>query len=123
MNHSRFLPKRGMLAGTAIIGCLLCYPRPVPAARASGGVPVLQVDASCPRPLPNKWALGQVSGIALGAQNHIWLLHRPGTLGADEKFAATNHGSVVPAWGGPGAGYDWPTAEHGLFVDTKVRSG
>ena len=137
MNRSRFLSKRGMLAGTAIIGCLLCYPRPVPAARASGGVPVLQVDASWPPPLPNKWAIGQVSGIALGAQDHIWILHRPGTLGADEKFAAMNppsaeccipappviefdtHGRVVRAWGGPGAGYDWPTAEHGLFVDYK----
>src|SRR5579864_4297905 len=82
-------------------------------------IPMVEIDASWPQPLPNKWAIGQVSGIALGAQDHIWILHRPGTLGDDEKFAATNppsaeccipappviefdtQGKVVRAWGGP----------------------
>jgi DNA-binding beta-propeller fold protein YncE len=26
-------------------------------------------------------------------------------------------GNVVRAWGGPGAGYEWPESEHGVFVD------
>jgi hypothetical protein len=26
-------------------------------------------------------------------------------------------GSVVKAWGGPGAGYDWPDSNHGITVD------
>ena len=28
-------------------------------------------------------------------------------------------GNLVQAWGGPHAGYDWPTSEHGIAVDTK----
>jgi hypothetical protein len=44
-------------------------PRPVPAARAAAGVPMRQVDASWPPPLPKKRAIGQVSGIALSAQD------------------------------------------------------
>jgi hypothetical protein len=88
---------------------------------------VLEVDASWPQPLPNKWRLGQVSGTALGPQDHIWILHRPKTLGDDQKSAAPpviefdTQGKVVRAWGGPGAGYDWPTQEHGLFVDYKTN--
>jgi hypothetical protein len=67
--------------------------------------------------------LGQVSGTALGPQDHLWILHRPATLGGDRKFAAPpvvefdTQGTVVRAWGGPGPGYDWPVQEHGLFVD------
>jgi DNA-binding beta-propeller fold protein YncE len=26
-------------------------------------------------------------------------------------------GNLVRAWGGPGAGYEWPASEHGIFVD------
>jgi len=100
-------------------------------------VPSYRVDASWPLPLPNKWAIGQVTGIALGAQDHIWILHRPSTLADDEKYAALNPpaaeccipappviefdaaGKVLRAWGGPGAGYEWPKLEHGFFVDYK----
>lgn len=119
------------LLSIAAMTCLVCSPV------FSQSIPMVEVDASWPQPLPNKWAIGQVSGIALGPEDHIWILHRPGTLGDDEKFAATNppsaeccipappviefdtQGKVIRAWGGPGIGYDWPSAEHGLFVDHK----
>lgn len=28
-------------------------------------------------------------------------------------------GSFMQAWGGPGEGYEWPGAEHGIFIDYK----
>ena len=28
-------------------------------------------------------------------------------------------GNYIQGWGGPGEGYDWPQAEHGIFVDHK----
>ena len=28
-------------------------------------------------------------------------------------------GNVVQAWGGPGAGYQWPGNEHGIRIDPK----
>lgn len=92
---------------------------------ATSGVPVLQVDASWPQPLPNKWQVGAVCGTALGPQDHIWILHRPKTLGDNQKSAAPpviefdSQGKVVRAWGGPGAGYEWPSQEHGLYIDYK----
>ena len=103
------------------------------------GIPTFQVDAAWPRPLPNKWAIGQVTGIAIGPQDHVWILHRPSTLADDEKLAASNPpaadccipappvieydagGKVVRAWGGPGPGYEWPKLEHGFFVDYKTN--
>jgi len=28
-------------------------------------------------------------------------------------------GHLVHAWGGPGAGYEWPEVEHGIHVDAN----
>jgi hypothetical protein len=97
--------------------------------------PQFQVDPFWPKPLPNNWILGQVAGIAVDAQDHVWIIQRPRTLTDDEKGATLNpprskccapappviefdrNGNVVQAWGGPGAGYDWPKNEHGIRVD------
>jgi hypothetical protein len=49
-------------------------------AQERGGVPQFQVDASWPKPLPNRWILGQVSGIATDRYGRIWVVHRPGSL-------------------------------------------
>ena len=98
-----------------------------------------KVDASWPKPLPNNWILGQVGGMAVDAQDNIWVFQRPRSLTEDEKGAAltpprskccvpapsvlvfNQAGDVVKAWGGPGEnlGYDWPAVEHGILVDNK----
>jgi len=95
------------------------------------------VDPKWPKPLPNNWILGQVSGISVDADDHVWLLQRPGSLTEDEKGAALKppqskcclpappvlefdaDGKLLRAWGGPGNGYDWPGNEHGIHVDAK----
>ena len=108
-------------------------------------------DPSWPKPLPHNWILGNVVGVAVDTRDHIWVLHRPGTLSDFERAAALDppravccrpappviefdqEGNVVQAWGGPGAGHEWPLAdrrppaaaylspipigEHGIFVD------
>jgi NHL repeat len=97
--------------------------------------PQFEVDPSWPKPLPNNWILGQVAGIAVDGQDHVWIIQRPRTLTDDEKGAALDpprskccapappviefdqDGNVVQAWGGPGDGYDWPKSEHGIRVD------
>src|SRR5579871_3554799 len=107
--------------GLAVATCLVAGQ----SARGPGGcVPMIEVDASWPQPLPNKWVLGQVSGTAVGPQDHVWIIHRPGTTGEDRKLAAPPviefdpEGKVVRAWGGPGSGYEWPALnEPGIFVD------
>lgn len=99
--------------------------------------PVFRVDASWPGPLPHLWILGQVSGVAVDAQDHVWVLQRPRSLSEDEAAAALQPpqskcckpappvlefdttGRLLRSWGGPGAGYDWPGNEHGIHVDHK----
>ena len=60
----------------------------LPARPHAGDVPTFAVDASWPKPLPNNWILGQVGGITVDAQGHIWVIHRPRSLTDDEKGAA-----------------------------------
>ena len=106
-----------------------------PAARTTPSAPQLQVDPFWPKPLPNNWILGQVSGVAVDKRGHVWIIQRPRSLsdrelGAQQKPAWSKccvaappvivfdqSGNVVRAWGGQGAGYEWPESEHGVFVD------
>jgi hypothetical protein len=99
--------------------------------------PQFKIEPGWPQPLPNAWTLGQVSGIATDADDHVWLLQRPGSLGKDElggKRMAPDAACCVPAppvlefdkagkllrsWGGPAPGYQWPQNEHGIHVDAK----
>ena len=107
--------------------------RPEPAERAAQAAgaetPRFRVDPFWPT-LPDDWILGQAAGVAVDADDHVWLLHRPGTLDArqrgEEGMCCTPappvvefapDGSVLRSWGGPGAGYDWPESEHGIHVD------
>ena len=116
---------------------------PAPAAAASTA-PQFQVDPAWPRELPNNWILGQVSGVAVGPNDHIWIVQRPRTLTAREAGAVQSpplsgccvpppsviefdqEGNVVRSWGGPttpgGASGErtaenWPDSEHGITVD------
>src|SRR5262245_7551911 len=85
--------------------------------------PTFKVDPAWPK-IPNNWQLGQVASVAIDAADHVWVLQRPGTLAPDEKPRAAPPvlefdpaGNFVQAWGGPGAGYEWPNSEHGVYVD------
>jgi DNA-binding beta-propeller fold protein YncE len=98
--------------------------------------PKFQPEPFWPKPLPENWILGQVSGIAVDRNDHIWLVHRPSTLVDDEKGAMKDppatkcckpaphvlkfdaDGNLLASWGGPGEGFDWPKSEHGIHVDT-----
>ncbi len=102
---------------------------------AGVSVPKFEADPYWPKPLPNNWILGEVSGVAVDARDHVWIIHRPRTTSEHDRYAADGKGdccvpapaviefdpagNVVQAWGGPGAGYEWPDNEHGVFVDAK----
>lgn len=127
-----------LLAAAALAACAVMKQEPVSVRSASAGaVPRFAVDPYWPKPLPGNWILGQVSGVAVDRHDHVWIIHRPGTLLDDEKGAqakppATRCCEAAPAvlefdadgtllrhWGGPGQGYDWPRSEHGIFVDDE----
>jgi sugar lactone lactonase YvrE len=107
------------------------------AASPSTGTAAYRVDPFWPKRLPNNWILGQVAGLAVDANDHIWVIHRPASLTPEEAAAAQKppaamccvpappvvefdpDGNVVQAWGGPGAGYEWFQVEHGIHVDPQ----
>jgi DNA-binding beta-propeller fold protein YncE len=109
---------------------------PSPSADATNP-PRYSVDVVWPKPLPNRWILGQVSGVATDAEDHVWVLQRPRSLTEDERGGTLNPpqstccapappvlefdaaGNLLRSWGGPGTGYDWPQNEHGIHVDAK----
>jgi len=105
--------------------------------RAAFQVPKFAVDPFWPKPLPNHWVLGSVTGVAVDRNDHIWIVHRGAdSLGNNEKGGILKPptGCCVPAppvlefdqagnllahWGGPGNGYDWPSSTGGITVDQK----
>ncbi len=102
---------------------------------AAQSAPKYEVDPFWPKPLPDNQLLGQVAGVAVDGQDHIWIIQRPGSLTEDEMGAALEpprseccvpappvmefdqEGNLIQAWGGEGEGYEWPENEHGIFVD------
>ena len=121
---------RCMMVGGAMFAVLVTL------AHTQTLTPRFDVDPSWPKPLPNNWIVGEVSGIAVDTQDHVWVLQRPRTVGVTARGAAPptppptgvaapavleldTAGTFLQGWGGPGTGYDWPANEHGLSVDTK----
>ena len=45
-------------------------------ARPALNGPQFEVDPSWPKPLPNRWLMGQAAGVAVDRQDHIWVVHR-----------------------------------------------
>jgi len=114
---------------------------------AAGYQEPFKADPDWPKALPNQWLVGQVAGVAVDRRDTIWIVQRPSTLTADEAGAAQNpprseccfpapavmnfdrSGNLLRAWGGPAdpgfltnrctpaMGCEWPTNEHGIFVD------
>ena len=106
------------------------------AAVVQSGVeaPRFEVDPLWPKPLPNHWVLGNAIGVWVDDQDVVWIINRgSATLADNEKalelktgeccagappvLAFDAAGNLVRHWGGPGAGYDWPSSNHGIFVD------
>src|SRR5712692_4711582 len=59
-------------------------------AFAQGG-PSLNVDPFWPQPLPNHWVFGSVTGVAVDAQDHVWVTHRGAdSLEGNEKGMMAN---------------------------------
>ena len=117
--------------------------------RANAGLerrpgPSFRVDPAWPKPLPEEngvqLVVGQVAGIAVDERNgHVWIIHRPSTLLADEwnakearpvthrccksapavvEFDAA--GNYLRGWDAPAdAKLDWPKSEHGIYVDPE----
>jgi len=132
-------PAIGALMLTAVVGLVAAERALVRHAAAEQTVqaPRFEVDPFWPKPLPNGWVLGMAIGVAVDANDHVWIVHRGDTLSPLEAAAAQDpptaaccraappvlefdpDGNLVGHWGGPGEGYEWPLSNHGIFVDFK----
>lgn len=108
-------------------------------ARQTVQAPRFEVDPLWPKPLPNHWILGSVIGVGVDSRDHVFIIHRgDSTLNqrTEAGMKATPPigeccqaappilefdpaGNLVKAWGGPGAGYEWPASNHGISLDDK----
>ena len=50
-------------------------------------VPKVRFDPDWPKPLPNKWNLGGITGLAVDKDDNVWVLNRPGDATPDELQA------------------------------------
>lgn len=96
--------------------------------------PRFEVDPFWPKPLPNHWILGQTIGLSIDKNDHVWIIHRPGSLEPKESYLATKSaecciaapdvlefdqaGNLLHHWG-KAEGHDWPSNNHGITVDDK----
>lgn len=124
---------------TLVIGVAVASALGALAAQGPGSA-AFQVDPFWPRPLPNHWLLGSITGIAIDRGNHLWVVHRgAASMNARTEIGLasdppTAEGCCLPAplvlrfdsagnlaghWKGPGAGYEWPQSPGGIAVDAK----
>src|SRR6201989_2024204 len=105
--------------------------------------PKFEVDPMWPKPLPNHWVLGNVIGVGVDANDHVFIVHRNDTFDAQHEIGAFAKptplgeccipappviefdpaGNVVRAWGGPAPDHDWPESNHGISIDNKNNVG
>ena len=141
MNPAQFV-KAGVIAGAALMAVIGCgaptsgeaevspadSPAEAPGAQSDGEIPIFTYDPTWPRmPLPEQWTLGNVTGVTVDSEDHVWILQRPYSithgsedgLEHDPPLASCcrmappviefdQAGNVGRAWGGPGEGYAWP---------------
>ena len=136
----------GEPAGAMSLGTGASHPADASGPAVPGGVGQFTVDPFWPQPLPNNWIIGQVAGLSVDADDHVWIIHRPWSVQAinagatppmDVRGRVWGHnplaaeccvtappvlefdanGNVVRSWGGPGEGYEWFNSEHGIHVD------
>lgn len=73
------------LAATSVAAALITVNTVAPDAPARP--PQFEVDPAWPKPLPNRWLMGQASGVAVDRHDHVWVVQRPKSLTDDERGA------------------------------------
>jgi hypothetical protein len=140
MRHEASVPLALLIAG-GVAFAASHYVAPLEAqSRGQNVAPAFDVDRMWPKPLPNHWILGSITGLSVDSQDHIWIVHR----GLESLTARTEAGTgttpptaedccapappvlefdaagaLVGSWGGPGQGFDWPVSPGGIEADAK----
>jgi hypothetical protein len=130
--QEKHMPKNARLALLGLAAAVLAgWPQIAGHAQtpnASSGMPVFEVDPTWPT-IPNNWVFGVVSSVTVDKRDHVWIFQRPETVpenlrsrSAPPVLEYDASGKFLNAWGGPGAGHDWPVTEHGITVDVDKNT-
>jgi DNA-binding beta-propeller fold protein YncE len=52
-----------------------------PSVRAQAGVPKFEVDPTWPKPLPQRWVTGEMGGVCVDSQDHVFIAQRVSDVG------------------------------------------
>ena len=128
----------GLVAGLLLPGIAFAQganAKPDPRSPTAERLPIYEIDPTWPPTLPNDWILGDIRGLFVDDDDHLWVIHMPSSLTPQEIGAAVKppiadccvpappvleldaNGKVLRAWGGPGEGYTWFEQEHGIYID------
>ncbi len=104
-------------------------------APAAEGPPKYKYDGEWPKPLPNHWALGGITGMFVDQNDHIWVLNRPRDLDNSNNYLEKGQaecctaapavlefdsaGNLLEAWGKPDMVPGWAGSEHTIFTDRE----
>src|SRR5467141_4881255 len=118
--------RTGAFAVPIGLGLLLLY---VTLRAQAPAAPKYKFDPDWPKPLPNKWKMGGVTGLAVDKDDNVWVLDRPNDLTEIEleaELTPTIADCCVrpPAMihidkGGDVTGSFDPPQGHGMAVDSK----
>ncbi len=114
----------GVFAGLCLLGLFVAL-----GTQAQQGAPKYKFDPEWPKPLPNKWKMGGVTGLAVDKDDNVWVLDRPNDL-TDIELEAELTPPIAdccvrpPAMihidkGGDVIGSFDPPQGHGMTVDSK----
>jgi DNA-binding beta-propeller fold protein YncE len=115
---NRFLKNGCMFLGLAVLLGASHH------ATAQSSAPRYEVDPNWPKPLPEKWATGQVSGVCVDAQDHVFIVNRNNITDKEAEVSQQAppfiefdaEGKFVNSFG------DWktvPNTTHGCIIDSE----
>src|SRR4030095_6814678 len=96
---------------------------------AAQSAPRYKFDPDWPKPLPNKWKIGGITGLAVDKDDNVWVYDRPNDL-RDMELKAEPAPTTAHCCGGPPSmihidkagnviGSFDPPQGHGMAVDSK----
>jgi hypothetical protein len=89
---------------TMVISAALAWPSSLV---AQSHVPRYEVDASWPKPLPDRWVIGGLGGVCVDAHDHVFILNRQDVLDGDLNagrlappiIQLDADGTLIDSWG------------------------
>ena len=94
------------VAGLVSAGVLMLYSPP---GGAQGSAPRYVFDPAWPKPLPNEWKIGGVTGLAVAPDDTVWAYDRPNDLTNIELEAEMN-ADRLSRWNALSALVSWKLA-------------